>query len=86
MSNNNTDTVWIGMDVHQDSITAAILFGQDSSPQIERLPGGRSIQETGRDPTTRTFPPGRAATRCADEAPDSESSCYSRPSVYRWQK
>ena len=22
----STDTVWVGMDVHQDSITAAILF------------------------------------------------------------
>jgi len=39
MSHNNTETVWIGMDVHQDSITAAILFGQDSTPQVERLPG-----------------------------------------------
>jgi hypothetical protein len=37
MSQYSTDTVWVGMDVHQDSITAAILFGQDSKPQIERL-------------------------------------------------
>ena len=39
MSNCTTDTVWVGMDVHQDSITAAILFGNDSEPRVERLPG-----------------------------------------------
>ena len=39
MSQYNTDTVWVGMDVHQDSITAAILFGNTSEPQVERLPG-----------------------------------------------
>lgn len=39
MSQYNTDTVWVGMDVHQDSITAAILFGDDPKPQVERLPG-----------------------------------------------
>jgi transposase len=27
------------MDVHQDSITAAILFGDSSEPRVERLPG-----------------------------------------------
>lgn len=39
MSQYNTDTVWVGMDVHQDSITAAILFGNDPEPRVERLPG-----------------------------------------------
>ena len=39
MSQYSTDTVWVGMDVHQDSITAAVLFGNDSKPQVERLPG-----------------------------------------------
>ena len=39
MSHNNTDSVWVGMDVHQDSITAAVLFGNDTEPKIERLPG-----------------------------------------------
>lgn len=34
-----TDTVWVGMDVHQDSITAAILYGDHPEPRIERLPG-----------------------------------------------
>ena len=39
MSHCTTDTVWVGMDVHQDSITAAVLFGNDSEPRVERLPG-----------------------------------------------
>ncbi len=38
MTQYTTDTIWVGMDVHQDSITAAILFGDDPSPQVERLP------------------------------------------------
>jgi len=39
MSQPITNPVWVGMDVHQDSITAAILFGNDAQPQVERLPG-----------------------------------------------
>jgi len=39
MSHYTTDTVWVGMDVHQDSITAAVLFGNDPEPRVERLPG-----------------------------------------------
>jgi len=39
MQDFSTDTVWVGMDVHQDSITAAILFGNDAEPRVERLPG-----------------------------------------------
>jgi len=39
MTNSTTDLIWVGMDVHQDSITAAILFPELSEPQIERLPG-----------------------------------------------
>ncbi len=39
MSQYTTDTVWVGMDVHQDSITAAVLFGNDPEPKVERLPG-----------------------------------------------
>jgi transposase len=38
MQEHTTDTVWVGMDVHQDSITAAILLGHDKHPKIERLP------------------------------------------------
>jgi len=39
MKQDSTDTVWVGMDVHQDSITAAVLFGDSQEPRIERLPG-----------------------------------------------
>ncbi len=39
MAQGITDPVWVGMDVHQDSITAAVLFGESQQPQIERLPG-----------------------------------------------
>jgi len=39
MIQRTTETVWVGMDVHQDSITAAILFGEGQDPQVERLPG-----------------------------------------------
>lgn len=35
----STDAVWVGMDVHQDSITCAVLFGKESAPKIECLPG-----------------------------------------------
>mgnify|MGYP001569612455 CR=1 FL=1 len=28
------------MDVHQDSVTCAVLLGGDAEPRIERLPGG----------------------------------------------
>ena len=39
MQQHSTDTVWVGMDVHQDSITAAILYSDDPAPRVERLPG-----------------------------------------------
>lgn len=39
MSQHTTDTIWVGMDVHQASITAAILHGDDVEPQVVRLPG-----------------------------------------------
>jgi transposase len=34
-----TNPIWVGMDVHQDSITAAILYGDDAEARVERLPG-----------------------------------------------
>ena len=39
MTDCTTEPIWVGMDVHQDSITAAILFPEPSEPQVERLPG-----------------------------------------------
>jgi len=39
MTHDSTATVWVGMDVHQESITAAILFGDKDIPEIVRLPG-----------------------------------------------
>lgn len=39
MRQDSTETVWVGMDVHQESITAAILFGDKPEPTVERLPG-----------------------------------------------
>lgn len=39
MKDRTIGTVWVGMDVHQDSITAAVLFGESHDPKIERLPG-----------------------------------------------
>jgi hypothetical protein len=38
MSQYSTDTVWVGMDVHQDSITAAILFRINPSPGSSACP------------------------------------------------
>lgn len=39
MRDSSTEVVWVGLDVHQDSITAAILYGDDPEPEIVRLPG-----------------------------------------------
>jgi transposase len=39
MTHDSTETVWVGMDVHQDSITAAILHGDKDLPEVVRLPG-----------------------------------------------
>ncbi len=39
MTQHTTDPIWVGMDVHQDSITAAIFHGQSHSPEVVRLPG-----------------------------------------------
>lgn len=33
-----TMTIWVGMDVHHASITAAILHGDSGEPQVVRLP------------------------------------------------
>jgi transposase len=39
MFNSTTDTIWVGMDVHQASITAAILHDDGVEPEVVRLPG-----------------------------------------------
>lgn len=39
MTERTTPTIWVGMDVHQASITAAILHDDDQEPEIVRLPG-----------------------------------------------
>ena len=39
MIQHSTGTIWVGMDVHQSSITAAILHGDSPEPEVVRLPG-----------------------------------------------
>lgn len=39
MRHHTTNTIWVGLDVHSASITAAVLYGDDSQPEIVRLPG-----------------------------------------------
>ena len=39
MIQHSTDTIWVGLDVHQSSITAAILHGDSPEPDVVRLPG-----------------------------------------------
>jgi len=39
MSQSSTETLWVGLDVHQNSITAAILAGDAQEPVIQRLSG-----------------------------------------------
>ncbi len=42
------ETIWVGLDVHQASITAAILYGDNPDPEVVRLPGDLN-------PTRRLF-------------------------------
>lgn len=39
MKDSSTEVAWVGLDVHQDSITAAILHGDDPELEVVRLPG-----------------------------------------------
>ncbi len=39
MTQHTTNTIWVGLDVHQASITAAILYGDNPEPEVVRLPG-----------------------------------------------
>lgn len=36
MEQYSTDQIWVGLDVHQSSITAAVLHGQTHDPEIVR--------------------------------------------------
>jgi len=39
MIQHTTETIWVGLDVHSASITAAILHGDSPEPEVVRLPG-----------------------------------------------
>ena len=39
MRQDSIATIWVGMDVHQASVTAAILHGDSPEPEVVRLPG-----------------------------------------------
>ena len=39
MTKASTSTVWIGMDVHQNSITMAYYLDHADKPQVVKLPG-----------------------------------------------
>lgn len=39
MTQHTTEAIWVGLDVHQASITAAILHEDSVEPQVVRLPG-----------------------------------------------
>ena len=39
MEQYSTDEIWVGLDVHQSSITAAVLHGQTHDPEIVRMRG-----------------------------------------------
>ena len=39
MIQHSTETIWVGLDVHSASITAAILHGDSPEPDVVRLPG-----------------------------------------------
>jgi len=40
MDEYTTDPIWVGLDVHQNSVTAAVLYGDSSDPEIIRMGGG----------------------------------------------
>jgi hypothetical protein len=35
----NTDQIWVGLDVHQSGVTAAVLHGDSEKAQVVNLPG-----------------------------------------------
>jgi len=38
MNQSSTETIWVGLDVHESSITAAVLGDREASPLVRRLP------------------------------------------------
>jgi hypothetical protein len=45
-----TESIWVGLDVHQDSITAAVLRGGSMQPEVVRLSGDLMKASTGGSP------------------------------------
>ena len=39
MGEYSTDAISVGLDVHQDRVTAAVLHGDSQKPQVVHLPG-----------------------------------------------
>ena len=39
MEQYSTDQIWVGLDVHQSSITAAVLYGDSHEPEVVRMRG-----------------------------------------------
>jgi len=39
MEQYSTDQIWVGLDVHQSSITAAVLYGDSHDPEVVRMRG-----------------------------------------------
>ena len=37
MQQYSTDTIWVGLDVHQNSVTAAVLYGESNDPEVVRM-------------------------------------------------
>ncbi len=39
MEQYSTDQIWVGLDVHQSSVTAAALYGDSHDPEVVRMRG-----------------------------------------------
>jgi len=46
MNQCSTETLWVGLDVHQNSITAAILAGEAQEPVVQRLSGDPALPDS----------------------------------------
>jgi transposase len=43
MDEYSTDRIWVGLDVHQRSVTAAVLYGDSHDPEIVRMRGDLNV-------------------------------------------